>query len=108
MLQCFVVVYIDDILIYLDTLEEHVAHVHQVLQQLIQHNLSANEEKCEFHKTSLCFLGYVISAGGMAMDQGKVEVELQWTTVKELQWFLGFTNFYDSFVALARLLSRPY
>ncbi len=73
MLNRQVVVYIDDILIYSDTLEDHVQHVRAVLQRLIQYQLFAKIEKCDFHQTSISFLGYIISPGGVAMDEGKVK-----------------------------------
>ncbi len=61
MLNRQVVVYIDDILIYSDTLEDHVQHVRAVLQRLIQYQLFAKIEKCDFHQTSISFLGYILA-----------------------------------------------
>jgi len=101
MLNRWVVVYIDDILIYSSTFEEHIQHVRAVLQRLIQHQLYAKAEKCEFHRTSTSFLGYVISHEGVAMDDSKVRAVLEWPrprTLKELQRFLGFANFYRRFI----------
>uniref|UniRef100_A0A8C1MA50 Gypsy retrotransposon integrase-like protein 1 n=2 Tax=Cyprinus carpio TaxID=7962 RepID=A0A8C1MA50_CYPCA len=101
MLNKFVVVYIDDILIYSNTLQDHIQHVRTVLQRLIEHQLYAKAEKCEFHTTSTTFLGYVISPGGVAMDDSKVSAVLKWPepqTLKELQRFLGFANFYRRFI----------
>lgn len=65
MLNKSVIVYIDDILIYSDTLEEHVCQVRAVLKQLIHHQLYAKAEKCEFHRTSTAFLGNIISPEGI-------------------------------------------
>uniref|UniRef100_A0A3B3BMY4 Gypsy retrotransposon integrase-like protein 1 n=1 Tax=Oryzias melastigma TaxID=30732 RepID=A0A3B3BMY4_ORYME len=110
LLNKFVIVYIDDILVYSDTLEEHVSHVRQVLQRLIAHRLYAKQEKCEFHQTSISFLGYVISAQGVAMDQGKVDAVLQWPqpkSVRELQRFLGFANFYRRFIRGFSTVAAP-
>uniref|UniRef100_A0A8C1YSB8 Gypsy retrotransposon integrase-like protein 1 n=1 Tax=Cyprinus carpio TaxID=7962 RepID=A0A8C1YSB8_CYPCA len=101
MLNISVIVYIDDILIYSNTLPEHVQHVRAVLQRLIKYQLYAKAEKCEFHTTSTTFLGYIISPGGVAMDEKKVNAVLNWpepTTLKELQRFLGFANFYRRFI----------
>ncbi|KAL0177388.1 hypothetical protein M9458_026282, partial [Cirrhinus mrigala] len=101
MLNCWVIVYIDDILIYSSSYTEHVNHVRAVLQRLISHQLYAKEEKCEFHRTKISFLGYVISPEGVAMDERKVNAVLNWprpTTLKELQRFLGFSNFYHRFI----------
>ncbi|XP_051506023.1 uncharacterized protein LOC127413185 [Myxocyprinus asiaticus] len=101
MLNRWVIVYIDDILIYSNFLEEHITHVRAVLQHLIHHQLYAKAEKCEFHQTSVSFLGYIISSEGVAMDNNKVRAVLNWpqpTSVKELQCFLGFANFYRCFI----------
>ncbi len=78
MLDRWVIVYIDDILIYSDTLEEHVRHVRSVLKHFIQYQLYAKAEKCEFHQTSTSFLGYAISQEGVAMDERKDKVVLDW------------------------------
>ncbi|KAI2658093.1 Transposon Tf2-6 polyprotein [Labeo rohita] len=118
MLNRYVIVYIDDILIYSNSLHEHVNHVKAVLQRLITHRLYAKEEKCEFHQDKISFLGYVISAEGVAMDEKKVNAVLNWprpSTLKELQRFLGFVNFYRRFIRhfsmaaapLSAMLSRP-
>lgn len=71
MLNISVIVYIDGILIYSNTLPEHVQHVRAVLQRLIQYQLYAKAEKCEFHTTSTTFLGYIISPEGVAMDESR-------------------------------------
>ncbi len=72
MLNRWVIVYIDDILIYSKSLEDHVKHIGAVLRRLIDHHLYAKAEKCEFHQESVSFLGYVISSGGVAMDDKKI------------------------------------
>ncbi|KAL0187596.1 hypothetical protein M9458_014695, partial [Cirrhinus mrigala] len=71
MLNRWVIVYTDDILIYSNSYTEHVKHVRAVLQRLIAHQLYAKEEKCEFHLDKISFLGYVISSEGVAMDERK-------------------------------------
>ncbi len=72
MLNKGVIVYIDDILIYSDTLDSHVQQVRAVLRRLIENQLYAKIEKCEFHQTVTSFLGYIISAERVAMDNKKV------------------------------------
>ncbi|KAK3562994.1 hypothetical protein QTP86_013260 [Hemibagrus guttatus] len=92
-----VIAYIDDILVYSKSLEEHVLHIREVLSRLQRHHLYVKLEKCEFHRTMVTFLGYVISQRGVEMDMVKVRAVIDWpapTTVRELQRFLGFTNFY--------------
>ncbi|KAL1280048.1 hypothetical protein QQF64_014648 [Cirrhinus molitorella] len=100
MLNRWVLVYID-ILIFSKTLEEHIQHVRAVLKRLILHHLVAKPEKCEFHCSSISFLGYIISSDGVAMDDHKVQAVLKWPqpiTLKDLQRFLGFANFYRRFI----------
>ncbi len=101
MLNRWVIVYIDDILIYSTSLEDHIKQVRAVLRRLIDHPLYAKAEKCEFHQESVSFLGYVISSGGVAMDDKKIHSVVNWlqpTTLKEFQRFLGFANFYRRFI----------
>ncbi len=110
MLNQWVIVYIDDILIYSETYEEHVRHVRTVLKRLMQHQLYAKAEKCEFHQETISFLGYVISSGGVAMDEQKVRAVVNWpqpTTLKELQRFLGFANFYRRFIRNFSTIAAP-
>ncbi len=110
MLNRWVVVYIDDILIYSTTLEEHIKQVRAVLRRLIDHQLYAKAEKCEFHQESVSFLGYVISSGGVAMDDKKIHSVVNWlqpSTLKELQRFLGFANFYRRFIRNFSTVAAP-
>ncbi len=95
------IVYIDDILIYSRNLADHCQHVVQVLQKLHQHHLFLKLEKCEFHRPTVQFLGYIVGQAGIQMDQGKVEAVKEWSpsqTAKELKKFLGFPNFYRRFI----------
>ncbi len=110
MLHRFVLIYIDDILIYSPDITEHHRHVTQVLQRLRQHHLFLKAEKCEFHKTTIHFLGYIITPTGVQMDPKKNDAVRSWprpTTVKELQRFLGFANFYRRFVAHYSQVAAP-
>ncbi|KAK3545920.1 hypothetical protein QTP70_016718, partial [Hemibagrus guttatus] len=95
------IAYIDDILMYSDSPEEHVVHIWEVLSRLQQHHLYVKLEKCEFHRATVTFLGYVISRRGVEMDKVKVWAVTNWpapTTVQELQRFLFFDNFYRRFI----------
>lgn len=110
MLDRWVIIYIDDILIYSNTMKEHVEHVRMVLQRMIQHRLYAKLEKCEFHQTQIAFLGYVISAEGITMDDTKVQAVQRWPlpqNLKELQRFLGFANFYRRFIRGFSSIAAP-
>ncbi|KAK3575262.1 hypothetical protein QTP86_023383 [Hemibagrus guttatus] len=96
-----VIAYINDILVYSASMEDHVCQVWEVLARLQRHHLYVKLEKCEFHRTTVTFLGYVISRQGVEMDVGKVRAVTEWpapATVRELQWFLGFANFYWRFI----------
>ncbi|KAL0159635.1 hypothetical protein M9458_043360, partial [Cirrhinus mrigala] len=93
--------YLDDILVYSKTLEEHTQHVRAVLRRLLAHQLYCKLEKCAFHQHTTTFLGFVISSQGVAMDPQKLEVVRSWplpTSLKQLQRFLGFANFYQRFI----------
>ncbi|KAL0187127.1 hypothetical protein M9458_018797, partial [Cirrhinus mrigala] len=110
MLDRWVIVYIDDILIYSSSLQEHILHVRAVLQRLIKHQLYAKAEKWEFHQMSISFLGYIISHEGVSMDEAKVRAVTEWPqpqTLKELQRFLGFANFYRRFIRGFSLIAAP-
>jgi hypothetical protein len=91
-LDRFVVVFIDDILVFSRTMEEHEEHLRLVLEKLRSNQLYGNFSKYEFWLTEVTFLGHVISAGGVSVDLGKVKDVLNWmppTTVLEIQSFLG-------------------
>ena len=97
----FVLVYIDDILVYSDTFEEHVEQVRKVLKKLEQAGLRLKMSKCSFHQKRVKFLGFIISDQGIEMDPEKVKSIIEWptpTTKKEVQSFLGFANFYRRFI----------
>src|SRR5258705_5384993 len=89
--------YIDDILVYSDSLEEHKDHVQEVLRQLQDAGLYANHKKCSFHTDMVEYLGFILSLEGLCMDLVKVSMIQSWPephNICEVQSFLGFTNFY--------------
>ena len=71
-LDIFVVIYLDNILIYSDNLSEHRAHVKEVLRRLHKYGLFASPKKCSFHKTQVEFLGFVLGPDGIRMNENKV------------------------------------
>ncbi|KAL5592954.1 uncharacterized protein BROUX77_001646 [Berkeleyomyces rouxiae] len=100
-LDIFCVCYLDDILVFSLNQEEHDVHVRKVLLKLAQASLFVKGEKCEFDKTETTFVGFVISADALKMDPAKVAAVREWEaprTVKGVQSFLGFANFYRRFI----------
>ena len=97
-LDVFVIVYLDDILIYTEDLgQPHVDAVRWVLDQLRKYSLFANLKKCHFHQDEIRFLGYVVSSKGISMEAERIEVVKEWPEPKsvwDIQVFLGFANFY--------------
>ena len=89
--------YLDDILVYSDSVEEHHTHVQDILQWLRKASLFANPKKCTFHTNTIDYLGFILSPKGLTMDPTKVSVIQAWPTprnIRDIQSFLGFTNFY--------------
>ena len=96
-----VVVYLDDILIFTESLEEHRKVTQRVMELLQKHNLFLKPEKSEFKMTEVEYLGVIISQNSIKMDPVKVARVTEWPTPsnrKEVQSFLGFTNFYHRFI----------
>src|SRR5258707_15006155 len=93
--------YLDDILIYLDSLEDHRDHVREVLHHLRMAGLYANLKKCKFHMDTVEYLGFILSPKGLQMDPTKVSMIQDWPEprkVRDVQAFLGFANFYQRFI----------
>ncbi len=110
MLNIFVFVYLDDIQIFSNWLQEHVQHVHRVLQCLLENRLFVKAEKCVFHACSVSFLGSVVSAEGIGMDPAKVRTVMDWPVPDSrtaLQRFLGFANFYRRFIRNFSQVAAP-
>src|SRR5258706_4223304 len=110
MIDMGVVIYLDDILIYSENELDHIAFTKRVLDRLQEHRLAIATEKCEWHKSKVNFLGYIISEEGIEMDQEKIKTILQWDppgAVKEVQSFLGFANFYRHFIEGYSRLTCP-
>jgi hypothetical protein len=100
-LDKFVIVFIDDILVYSRSEEEHEEHLHLALQRLQEHRLYAKLSKCKFWMKQVNFLGHVISKGGISMDPSKVQDVLSWnapTSVGDIQSFLGLAGYYRTFI----------
>lgn len=101
-LDNFCTAYLDDILIYSDDEKTHVKHVSAVLQKLQEAGLFLDIKKCEFHTTEVKYLGVIITTSGLKMDPKKIDAIQQWKaprSVKDVQAFLEFANFYRRFIA---------
>ncbi|HVX00319.1 MAG TPA: reverse transcriptase domain-containing protein, partial [Candidatus Babeliaceae bacterium] len=100
-LDKFIIVFLDDILIYSRTLKEHEQHVRQALDLLRRNRLVANEKKCSFFQESVTFLGHVVSGDGLSMEQDKVKAIQDWPApinVSGVRSFLGLAGYYRKFV----------
>jgi hypothetical protein len=109
-LDKFVVVFIDDILIYSKNEEEHAQHLRIVLTCLREHQLYAKFSKCVFWLEEVQFLGHVLSAKGIAVDPSKVQDILEWkppTTVHQVRSFLGLARYYRRFIPDFSKLVKP-
>ena len=107
----FCVVYLDDILIYSDSMEKHWDHVRQILERLRKFELFANLKKCRFCTTEVEFLGFIVSTEGVKMDPARVATIADWPppqdNYREVQVFLGFANFYRRFIHRYSRIAGP-
>src|SRR6266481_2572644 len=85
MIDINVIVYLDDILIYLDGLPEHITHIWEVLQRLHTNSLFAHADKCEFHVTSCKYLEYMLSPKGLMMASNKVQIIQDWPEPRKVK-----------------------
>jgi hypothetical protein len=109
-LDKFVVVFIDDILVYSENEEGHTKHLEIVLTRLREHKLYVKFSKCEFWLTKVPFLGHILSAEGISVDPSKVQEVLDWkapTSVTEVRSFLGLAGYYRCFILDLSKTDKP-
>jgi hypothetical protein len=109
-LDKFVVVFIDDILIYSKNREDHEHHLRIVLRRLRAHQLYAKLSKCEFWLEKIALLGHILTAEGIEVDPSKVEVVSKWkqpTSVSEIRSFLGMAGYYCRFIKGFSSIAKP-
>ncbi|KAD3066980.1 hypothetical protein E3N88_34860 [Mikania micrantha] len=109
-LEKFVIIFINDILIYSKSKEEHEGHLRIVLETLRQKKLYAKYSKCDFWLSQVSFLGHVVSADGFMMDPAKIEAITKWprpTSATEVRSFLGLAGYYHRFVEGFSIIALP-
>ena len=109
-LNLFVVVYFYDILIYNRTKEEHLKHLHQVLDVLQKEQLYLNLKKCSFMQSEVAFLGFIVSEVGLKPYPGKVRAIVAWPapqSIKEVRSFHGLASFYRRFIRNFSSIMNP-
>jgi hypothetical protein len=109
-LDKFVIVFIDDILIYSENEEDHAEHLRIVLTRLREHRLYAKFSKCEFWLKTVPFLGHVLSENGISVDPSKVQEVMDWkspTSVHEVRSFLGLAGYYRRFIPDFSKIAKP-
>jgi len=109
-LDKFVVVFIDDILIYSENEQDHAEHLRIVLTRLREHQLYAMFSKCEFWLKKVPFLGHILSEEGIAVDPSKVQEVMDWkapTFVSEVRSFLGLAGYYRRFIPDFSKIAKP-
>jgi hypothetical protein len=109
-LNKFVVVFIDDILIYSKSNEEHETHLRAILEKLREHKLYAKFSKCEFWLSEVGFLGHIVTKDGIAVDPTKVTVVTEWEPPKnvgEVRSFLGLAEYYRRFIENFSKIAKP-
>ena len=106
----YCIIYLDDIIVFSKTLEEHLTRLWAVFEKLNKAELKLKPSKCEFFKQELTYLGHVISKNGVQTDSKKVEAIHKWpvpTNVTEVQSFLVFTNYYQRFIKKYAQVAKP-
>jgi hypothetical protein len=109
-LDKFVIVFIDDILVYSESEEDHTEHLRIVLTKLREHQLYAEFSKCEFWLKTFPFLGYVLSQNGISVDPSKVQEVMDWkvpTIVHKVRSFLGLAGYYRHFIPDFSKIAKP-
>ena len=109
-LDRFVLIFLDDILVYSQSMKEHAEHLRKVLGKLREHRLYAKASKCEFVKSSIEFLGQQITSSGMTPTEAKLRAVRDWArpgNVHDVRSFLGFANYYRRFVQNYAQMANP-
>ena len=106
----WVIIYLDDIIIFSKTPREHIERLRSVFQKIHKAGLKLKPKKCEFFKTRISFLGHIVSRDGIECDPKKIEAIKNWkrpTTVHDVRSFLGFTNYYHRLIHKYAQIAQP-
>jgi hypothetical protein len=109
-LDVFVMAYLDDIVVYSNTVEEHRKHVRTVLEALLKAGLYLKLRKCEFNVKEIRFVGYIITPEEVRMEKDRIATIDEWPmpdSHRDIQVFLGFANFYRRFIKSFLRIVRP-
>ena len=109
-LDDFLILYLDNILIFSGTWDEHVRHVKKVLDTLQREKLYVKLSKCEFGKTALVYLGHVVGGGQLKIDHSKIDVIVNWPELKsvtEVRSFLGAIQYWRRFISNFSFIASP-
>jgi hypothetical protein len=109
-LDDFVIVYLDYIIFFSGTWDEHVRHVKQVLDTFQRENLYVKLSKCEFGKTALVYLGHIVGGGHLKIDPSKIDVIVKWSKPKsviEVRSFLGAIQYWRRFIPSFSFIATP-
>ncbi len=105
-----VLVFLDDLIVFSDTLEEHERRLLHVLERLKDYGLKLSLDKCKFFQTSVKYLGHIVSEDGVETDPQKIEAIKTWPSprnLKELRSFLGFSGYYWRFIKYYAKIVKP-
>ena len=103
-------VYLDDIIIFSNSFQEHIQHIEAVFGRIKKFGLKLNPSKCSFFQTRIKYLGQIVSREGLEVDTSKTETLKTWPTpssVKELRTFLGFTGYFRRFIKDYAKIAKP-
>src|ERR1700675_468903 len=109
-LDRFLIVYLDDIVVYSKSLDEHLHHLELIFSRLCEHKLYAKLERCQFMQNEIKFLGHLVSAEGICVNPDKVKAIVDWPTpktVKDVRAFLGISGYYRKFIQNYSKVAAP-